>query len=224
MSVVGQIFRRFMRRSDGNATIEFAILFPGIMTLFLMGFEAGFLMVRNVSLERAVDITVRDVRLGNLSADGEIPGHDAIKRSICDNVIAVSDCLDTVKVEMVSVPNTPGSVQGALSGRIECIDRSAPEEDQAEVGTFDVGLENEMMVMHVCATTNPLFPTSRLGVGLIVDGQGNEAILATTAFVNEPGARFIPGTEDDVDSGGTDGGGFGAGGNDDDDDDKKDVD
>ena len=193
MSGLKKTFRRFFRRSDGNATIEFVILFPGIMTLFLMGFEAGFLMVRNVSLERAVDIAVRDVRLGNLSADGEVPGHDAIKRNICANVIAISDCFNTVKVEVLPVMSTPGNILVTLGGQVRCVDRSAPEEIQQGVGNFNVGTENQLMLLHVCATVDPLFPTSRVGVGLVVDPFGNEAIVATTAFVNEPGTRFISG-------------------------------
>lgn len=60
-------FSGFADRQDGSATIEFVILFPGLMMLFLMGFEAGYYMVRNVSLERAVDMTVRDVRRRTVS-------------------------------------------------------------------------------------------------------------------------------------------------------------
>ena len=48
-----------------------------------------------------------------------------------------------------------------------------------------------MMMVRVCALSKPLFPTTGIGVGMQVDGDGNYAIVATTAFVNEPGNRGI---------------------------------
>ena len=62
MRTLKKTFADFRSRQDGSATIEFVILFPGIMTLFLMGFEAGYYMVRNVALERAVDIAIFTAR------------------------------------------------------------------------------------------------------------------------------------------------------------------
>ena len=108
----------FRKRQDGNATIEFVILFPAFMTLFLTGFEAGFYMVRNVMLERAVDIAVRDVRLGN----GNVPAFAALKKRICDEAGIIPDCMRTLQVEMRNIPKGQGGVASVVgAGAVRCI-------------------------------------------------------------------------------------------------------
>jgi len=46
-------------------------------------------------------------------------------------------------------------------------------------------------MVRVCALSKPLFPTTGFGVGMQVDPDGNYAMVATTAFVNEPGNRTV---------------------------------
>jgi len=67
--------RDLRRKEDGNATIEFAILFPAFIMIFLSAFESGLLMTRQVLLDRAVDLTVRDIRLRTW-LPGPPPTHD----------------------------------------------------------------------------------------------------------------------------------------------------
>lgn len=176
-------YRSFKRRESGNATIEFVFLFPVFIFLFLTGFESGYFMVRNVMLERAVEVAIRDVRLGN----GNVPDFDEIKGRICDEALIIPDCINTVQVEMRSVNIVPG-VAAALGTTARCRDVSSAD-DPLTGTTFDVGLENQMMMVRVCALMQPLFPTTGIGVGMQVDSAGNYAIVATSAFVNEPGNR-----------------------------------
>lgn len=183
-------FAKFRKAQDGNATIEFVILFPGLIALFLTGFEAGFYMVRNVSLERAVDIAVRDVRLGNSSAFGGVPSHTALKQRICDQVGIIPNCMQDVKVEVMRVDKQPGGVASALGNQVRCIDKDAPPGSQVP-DLYNTGIENDLMLIHVCALSQPVFPTSALGVGMKIDSQGNYAIVVATGFVNEPGARSL---------------------------------
>ena len=174
----------FRKRQDGNATIEFVVLFPAFMTLFLTGFEAGFYMVKNVMLERAVDIAVRDVRLGN----GKVPAFAALKKRICDEAVIIPDCMKSIKVDLQPVPSTPGGVMAVTNGNVKCLDSGLPPNIQPG-STFDPGEQNKMMLIRVCAMSEPLFPTTGIGVGMKSDSNGNMAIVSTTAFVNEPGNR-----------------------------------
>lgn len=207
-------YRSFRKTEDGNATIEFVILFPAFIFLFLTGFEAGYYMVRNVMLERAVDVVVRDVRLGNSinpNGNGNVPGHAAIKKRICDEAQIIPDCMRSIKVAMRPVPNQPGAVPAAVGGPIQCRDKSAPPGANQDA-MYDVGLQNELMIIRVCALSKPLFPTTGIGVGMKVDTKGNYAIVAATAFVNEPGARVTGnGGTGSTGSGGTGGNGNGNG-------------
>jgi len=168
---------------NGSATIEFVILFPMIMFMFLTAFEAGYYMVRNVMLERAVDIAVRDVRLSK----GQVPNFADIKARICEEALVLPNCLQNVQVEMRSIPIEPGSI-AAMQGPSRCVDLDSTT-DPANGTVYQTGQQNETMVVRVCALAQPMFPTTQLGLGMAKDAQGNYAIVATTAFVNEPGNR-----------------------------------
>ena len=211
MKCVVNKFKRFKERDDGNATVEFVILFPGLMMLFFAGFEAGYYMVRNVALERAVDIAVRDIRLGNGSQYGAVPDHAALKKRICDAAGIIPDCMQSVKVEIKPVTKAPGGVAAALGSRVQCIDKTTPPSSpQNAACTYDVGVANDLMLIHACATSDPLFPSTGLGVGMKVDAYGNVAIVATSAFVNEPGARSMMPSGSTGGSGGAGGSGGGS--------------
>ena len=184
-----RILNRFRSRQDGSATIEFVLLFPMFMFLFLTGFESGYYMVRNAMVERAVDISVREIRLGG----GAVPDLKTLKRSICDQALILPDCMNSVQIEMDPVAVAPGAL-ASKSGPIRCVDKES-NIDPATATTYDIGAENEMMLIRVCALSQPLFPTTRLGMGMRADAQGNYAIVALAAFVNEPGQRTQTTTE-----------------------------
>ncbi|WP_413716949.1 TadE/TadG family type IV pilus assembly protein [Silicimonas sp. MF1-12-2] len=188
MTLLVNKLKTYKDDQNGNATIEFVVLFPAFVFLFLTGFEAGYYMVRSMALERAVDVAIRDVRLGNSS--GQVPGYAALKRRICEEVSVIPDCMQSVQVELQPVPNSPGAVASVAGDTIRCVDRNAPPNTNQQ-GAYDAGSANQMMLVRVCALSEPLFPTTGIGVGMRVDGQGNYAIVTTTAFVNEPGARVI---------------------------------
>ena len=71
--------RRRMGREDGNATIEFVILFPMVIFLLVSAVEVGFITIRHTMLDRAVDLTVRDIRLGT----GNSPQYAEIRDAFC---------------------------------------------------------------------------------------------------------------------------------------------
>lgn len=196
----------FLRRQDGNASVEFVFLFPLFMFLFLTGFEAGYYMVRNVALERAVDLAVRDVRLGNGNVNGQVPGFAALKQSICSQAGIIPDCMQSVQVELRPVPTTPGGVAATAGGRVRCIDADAPP-DTDQQGTFDIGGQNQLMLVSVCAISKPMFPTTGIGVGMRMDAQGNYALVASSAFVNEPANRSMAPVAGGGGAGGSSGGG-----------------
>ena len=54
------------------------------------------------------------------------------------------------------------------------------------VTTFDTGVGDNMMLIRACTKFDPIFPTSGLGFQLPRDNTGAYALVAATAFVNEP--------------------------------------
>ncbi len=171
-------FVRLGRDEDGAATVEFVILFPIFMTIFLAAFESGLMMLRNVMLERSVDLAVRELRLGTPVP----PDFDQFKETICARTYFVDNCNDVVQVELSPVDLT---TWGPLDGAPRCIDVESTIDpfDQTE---YSVGGNNELMLVRVCALFQPIFPTTGLGLAMRSDSAGNYAIVVTSAFVNEP--------------------------------------
>ena len=168
--------RRRSRREDGNATIEFVILFPLFMTIFVSSFEAGMLMVRQVMLDRATDITVRALRLGMY----ENPDVDFLKQAICSMNPVLRDCEANILIELTPVSTTSWS---PLPNNPNCVDKDSEVEP---VVTFSGGQQNEMMLVRACVLAKPLFPTTGLGLKLPRQYPDHYALVSTAAFVNEP--------------------------------------
>ena len=167
---------RFLRRDQGAVTVEFVLWFPLFFGIFLSAVESGMLMLRYVMLERGLDMTVRELRLGTL----KLPTHDQLKAEICRQSLILPDCVEglTVELQPVSVdtwamPTTP----------VACVDRSQPVKP---VTTLVQGGANVMMLIRVCSKFSPVIPTSTLGLSLHKDGAGQYALLASSAYVNEP--------------------------------------
>ena len=171
-----QRLKRFLRQERGAVTIEFVLWFPLFFGIFLSSVESGMLMLRYVMLERGVDVTVRDLRIGTL----KFPSHDDLKREICRNSLILPDCVEGLTVELQPVSTTTWQMPPAP---IACIDRS---EVVQPVTTITHGGANELMLIRVCSKFAPILPTSVLGMSLKNDGAGNYALVAASAFVNEP--------------------------------------
>ena len=179
---------KFRESQVGSASVEFVILFPLFMFVMMSGFESGFYMVRNVMMDRAVDIAMRDVRLGNtINTPGAPPDLTALKHRICEEASIIPNCMQLVQIEMQPVEIAPGGVD-AFGQNLRCIDTEA-DDGALQDTVYDTGRDNSLMVVRVCTLANPLFPTTGIGAGMAYDGQGNYALVTTAAFVNEPGQR-----------------------------------
>ncbi len=169
--------RRFRRREDGHATLEFAIVFPSMLFLLLSGVELGMISLQHAMLERAMDQTVRDIRLST----GAAPQHDEIKDLLCERTGYVANCSDSMLLEMVQVDPRAWS---AISQNATCVDKS--EDVQPKTTFKNDAKDNELMILRACAKVDPVFPTTWLGANLVKDGAGQFALTAMSAFVQEP--------------------------------------
>ncbi|SDI16843.1 TadE/TadG family type IV pilus assembly protein [Lutimaribacter saemankumensis] len=167
---------RFHRDEGGNSTIEFVIWFPLYIFLLLAAVEMSIISVRQTTLERAVDLTVRDIRLGT----GTAPQHDEIKDLICDRAVMVPDCKNNLKLEMISVDPENFVPPPVVP---DCTDQS---EEVRPVRNFVHGASNELMILRACAKFKPYYPLSGIGKELTKDNAGYAAVTTTTAFVQEP--------------------------------------
>lgn len=172
-------FGRASRGEEGNSSIEFIILFPFYVMLVCSSLEAGLLMVRHVMLERAVDMSVRGLRLGHWTP----PTHDELRSSICNNAGLIRNCNDVMLLELRAVSTTTWE---PLASGANCVDRSQPIKPVTESTEFNGGVGDEMMLIRACVKFEPFFPMSGMGAMMNKDGNGEYALISSTAFVNEP--------------------------------------
>ena len=149
---LGAWLRRKAREEDGTATIPFIIFLPFFMLLIMSALEMGTLMLRHVMLERALDLSVRDLRLGIWND----PTHDEFKRVVCNRAGVLPDCMNVMVVELRPVSTITWE---PLAAGPVCVDRAEPmlPEDFPE---FEDGEGDEMMLIRACVKFDPLFPTT----------------------------------------------------------------
>lgn len=179
-SQISRALRRFRRDERATATAEFAILFPVFFAIFLSGFELSFVMLRQLFMERALDMTVRDLRLGTWPN----PSTDILKADMCDNIgNLIGNCNSVLMLEMQEVDRTSWTTPDPEA---TCVDRSS---DIQPVVSFQPGGENEMVIIRACAIMDPIFPGTALALILEKKAGDGLALVATSAFVNEPGTQ-----------------------------------
>ncbi len=169
-------FGRFRGAQSGSATIEFVLVFPFFFMLFLSTFELGMLTARQVMLDRGVDVTVRDIRLGNIAP----VTHDAVKQAICDNALILPDCVAQMRLEMRPLDPRAGA---QIPARADCVDRT---DDAIPVRGFTAGTANQLMVLRACSLFDPYFPSSGLGAALVRTSGDAYALISAASFVVEP--------------------------------------
>ena len=169
-------FRVFRKREEGAASLEFVILFPAFAIILMSSIEAGMLMIRNVLLDHAVDVSVRSLRLG-INPPGD---EDELRKMICAQAKYLPDCENAVRVELVRVATDTWSMP---SGRVTCVQRG---EELQPVLQFQSGVEHEVMLLRACAVFDPFFPTTGLGLRLPKDSTGAYSLVSSSAFVVEP--------------------------------------
>ncbi|MBY6068228.1 pilus assembly protein [Leisingera aquaemixtae] len=171
-----QALRRFRQREDGNFTVEFVIVLPAFLMVLMSTVELGMINLRHSQLERAVDQTVRDIRL---STGGDMT-HDELRDQICTLSGFIDECDTSLRLEMLRLDPfawTP------IDPTPDCIDNA---EDVQPVRTFVNGQSNELMFIRACMKFEPIFPTWGLGKDLSKDGDGRVNLIASSAFVQEP--------------------------------------
>ncbi|WP_238367023.1 TadE/TadG family type IV pilus assembly protein [Mesobacterium pallidum] len=168
--------RRFGKDERGSFSVEFAFYFVALFMLLATGVEMAHMSLRRAMLERAVDLSVRDIRL----ATGMPPTYEEVRAEICAAASIVGNCSQNLMLEMVQVD--PRDFQ-RLPADAQC--RNAQEAPKP-VRKFDPGQDNDLMLIRACLKFNPVFPTSGLAARLPQDADGYASLIVTASFVQEP--------------------------------------
>lgn len=171
-----KFLRRFKREEDGHMVVEFALAVPLVFTMFLTSVELGIYSMRQMFLDRGLDMTVREIRLGT----GTQFTHNQLKQKICTYSGFLTDCDTTLRLSLrpVDIRTFNG-----VGGPSDCVDTSQVIEPPS---VFSLGQGNEMMLVRACYMFKPVFPTTGLGYAFTKDGSGRSKMVSLSAFVQEP--------------------------------------
>lgn len=177
MSRRAPLARRWCRAQQGTATVEFVIGLPLILSLLFSSIDYGAVMLRQVFLDRAVDMAVRQIRLGSVSASG----YSAFRDQICANTFLISDCAGTIAIELRPIDTADWA---GLDTPAQCVNRAA---QISPVLAFNPsqGSQN-LMLIRVCALADPFIDLTGFILGLTRDASGAYQLVSRAAFANEP--------------------------------------
>lgn len=173
---LSRMLRRFRKSEEGSMVVPFALWTPVFVTLMVSTIEMGTLTIRHSAMERALDQTVRDVRLGT----GTSFTHQQLKQSICDLSAVLPDCMRTLHLEMLRLDMRNFNEPDYFPDCVDVAEEATPQRN------FEMGESNEVMFLRACYKYVPFSPTGYLGGSMMVDGNGYTAVIATSAFVLEP--------------------------------------
>ncbi len=176
---------RFRADESGMSTLEFVLVFPIFLAMFLMTYENGMISTRHVMLEHGVDIAVREVRIGQLRPPIT---RDVLRERICVHSRIIPDCENQVQIEF---ERRNLRAWTPFNGPVRCIDRGDASE---QTMTFTQGGNNELVIVRVCARFDPVLPVmgdlSLIGTAIRSNSTsaaaGSYALVTTSAFVVEP--------------------------------------
>ena len=172
-----RLIGNFLRDERATATMEFVIMFPVVITLFIAVFESGVILTRQVLLERSVDEAVRLLRL----AQGLTLTNADIEEAICNNTRVIPDCDNVLVVDLRVIDDTTYDIP---MPDVACVNRN---DMTLELGNgTEFGQDNELVLLRACAIVDRILPFSGFGLNLVRDDTGGLHMTAASVFVNEP--------------------------------------
>ncbi|MCT4557028.1 MAG: pilus assembly protein [Pelagimonas sp.] len=168
--------RHFRKNENGSIAVPFVIWVPVFLIIIGSSIELGLLTARHAILERALDETVRGLRIGTVDSSS-----NGLKTAICDRASILPNCENRLHLEMVSLDMRDWSAPNAQA---QCVDTT---QSVTPNRTFDHGGNHELMLLRACFKYRPTTPTGMLGSALAKDAQGYSALVSASAFVHEPG-------------------------------------
>ncbi|MEM8791992.1 MAG: TadE/TadG family type IV pilus assembly protein [Pseudomonadota bacterium] len=172
--------QQFVDCERGGPSVEFVVLVLPLMYLIFSIAELGVFMMRSVMLERGVDMAMREVRLGTLAPGEDETEIDLVRRNICENAFLLTGCEDRILIEVA--PLTSAANFG--SGNAKCVNTADP--DISPQDQFTPPGREQITFVRVCLVSEPFFPGVGLGSKMTWLSTGDYAIIAQSAFMNEP--------------------------------------
>lgn len=168
-----RLMRRFARREDGAAAVEFAMVAAPFLALMFAIMETALVFFASQTLETAVADSARLIMTGQ--AQNQQFTEAQFKSAVCAKIGGLFDCAGGLKLD-VKTYSSFGSV-----------DNSKPLDANGNLKTnfgYQPGLAGEIVVVRLMYQW-PVY-ASLLGLNLGNMSGNKRLIMATAAFRNEP--------------------------------------
>lgn len=166
--------RRFARRQDGTAAIEFGLVAAPFLALLFAIMETAFVFFASQSLEAAVAQSGRLIMTGQADAAGYTK--EGFKDAVCTSIVALFDCKNKLYVNVQNY--TKFSDAGT----------SPPYDGGGQLDTskmkYQPGSPGDVVVVQLYYQW-PIY-VSLLSNNLSNQNGGNRLLVATSVFRNEP--------------------------------------
>lgn len=168
-----RILRRFVRKKDGAAAVEFAMVAAPFLALLFAIIETAIVFLAGQVLETAAADSARLIMTGQAQKGGM--SQTQFKEEVCKRVFGLFDCNGGIKVDV----RTYTSFGGA--------NMSKPIDQSGKVTfapSYQPGNAGDIVVVRLLYEW-PVY-VSLLGLNLSDLSGGKRLIMATSAFRNEP--------------------------------------
>ena len=191
---IRKLLSRFRKNEEGASTVESVIVMGVFTAIFAWTIETGFIMFRWVNMEQAVETVSRDIRLFGLAEKYTDPnhpeyvagaGHDFIKNEICDAVVGISDCNNSIMVEITNLDIDAGTPTIAPRCRDKTEDWDAATAPVLDPGARGDETTTTVAYMRVCIVMDTLLAPN-YSLPFKREPDGGIAIVVDTAFISEP--------------------------------------
>jgi Flp pilus assembly protein TadG len=167
--------RRFARKEDGAAAIEFGMVGVPFIALFFAIFEAAFVFFAGQTLETAAADSARLIMTGQAQTQGM--GQSAFKEAVCARIYGLFDCQNGVRIDVKTYPSY------ATVDLTNPLDANGNFQNNQ---TYQPGVAGDIVVVR-------LFYQWPVYVSLLQNMTGNKRLLVATAvFRNEPFGATAP--------------------------------
>jgi Flp pilus assembly protein TadG len=181
---VHRLTRRFMRRQDGSAAVEFSIVALPFLALIFAIMETALVFFAGQTLETAVADASRLIMTGQAQNQGW--SKDDFKTAVCTQLNGgLFDCANKVLVDVRSYDSF-----SAVNN-----DTTTPTTNNQldpTKASYSPGIPGSLEVVRLYYQW-PIY-VSLLGYDLSNMGSGNRMLLATAVFCNEPFSTQSPAT------------------------------
>lgn len=168
------VLRRFARRQEGAAAVEFALVAAPFLALVFAIMETAIVFFAGQTLETAAADSARLIMTGQAQTQGYTEA--TFKQAVCARIYVLANCTEELYVDVKSYPKFAEA------------NISKPVDDKGNLKTGDFGYNpggaSQITVVRLMYQW-PVY-VSLLGLNLSDITGGKRLLMATVVFCNEP--------------------------------------